>query len=70
MKKITVLTVCALMSLMTFAQSYNFNGTISREVLDNYLDRAITMQTLSSIEGVGLQPETERIKDINMLDDS
>lgn len=69
MKKITVLTVCALMSLMTLAQNYNFNGTMSREVLDNYLDRAITMQTLSAIEGVGLQPETERIKDINMLDD-
>lgn len=56
-------------SQFSFAQNYDFNGTISREVLDNYLDRAISMQTISETEGVGLQPEIERMKDINMLND-
>ncbi|MAT53251.1 MAG: hypothetical protein CMN32_02140 [Saprospirales bacterium] len=69
MKIFTALLVCTLMSTYSFAQNYNFNGTISREVLDNYLDRAITMQALSDIQGAGLQPESERIRDINMLDD-
>lgn len=69
MKIFTVLMVCTLMSTYSFAQDYNFNGTISREVLDNYLDRAITMQALSDIQGAGLQPESERIRDIDMLDD-
>jgi hypothetical protein len=49
------------------AQNYSFYGQISREVLENYLDRSITMQTLSDIQGVGNLSETERQRDISML---
>jgi len=69
MKKVTILTICmTLFSFMTYAQNYNFNGSISREVLDNYLDRAITMQGQSNIEGSLLLSETERQRNISMID--
>jgi len=69
MKKIFLAILSVLVSLPQSAQNFNFNGSMSREVLENYLGRAITMQTLSDIEGVGLQTEAERLRDLSMLDD-
>jgi hypothetical protein len=58
-----------LLALGCLGQNYQFNGTISREVLDNYLERSITMQGQSDIEGASLLSETERLRNITMLQD-
>lgn len=57
------------LSTFTLAQNYSFSGTISREVLDNYLERSITMQGQSEVEGVNMITETQRQENIAMLDD-
>ncbi len=69
MKDLVIFIICLLAFPLLKAQNYNFNGTISREVLDNYLERAITMQGQSEIEGVLMLSETERLRNIDMLDD-
>lgn len=56
-------------SLKCFGQNYNFNGTISREVLENYLEKSITMQGQSDIQGSNMLSETQRLENIVMLDD-
>jgi hypothetical protein len=52
-----------------FAQDYQFRGTISQQVLNNYLDRAITMQGQSDVEGNNMLSEPERLRNITMLQD-
>ncbi len=70
MKKKTLLfSLFLLLSLPLFSQNYSFNGTISREVLDNYLERSITMQLQSQVDNHLLLSETERLANIAMLDD-
>jgi hypothetical protein len=66
-----LITIIGVLSLLanSRAQNYNFNGKISREVLDNYLDRSITMQDQSDIEGSQMLTEVERLKNITMLND-
>ncbi len=72
MKKMLIFVVCIIFNLVSYAQNYNFNGSISREVLENYLDRSISMPSLSDIEGDGFPNEAEReaarVEDIEMLD--
>ncbi|MBO3271770.1 hypothetical protein J4D97_14010 [Hymenobacter defluvii] len=51
----------------SYAQTYRFQGTMSQNVLNNYLDRAITMQGQSEIEGVNKLSEAERRRNIAML---
>ncbi|MFN7115394.1 MAG: T9SS type A sorting domain-containing protein [Saprospiraceae bacterium] len=68
MKKLFLFTSLLYFVFFANAQNYTFSGTMSREVLENYLDRAITMQTLSDTEFY--EPtETERQQDIAMIDD-
>lgn len=66
MKKLTVLTICVFLSLMNYAQNYSFSGSISEEVLQNYLERSITMSGLSAVEGNFPTPQ-ERQEEIDML---
>jgi len=42
-KYINFLIFFSIITVSGMARNYNFNGTISREVLDNYLSRAITL---------------------------
>jgi hypothetical protein len=65
--KINFIALFLLSYTYLIAQSYSFNNSISKEVLLNYLDKAISMQTLSAVEGIGNLPEVERQKDIAML---
>lgn len=44
---ILFLVLCALN--FTFAQDYNFKGSISREVLENYLERSITLMDFANM---------------------
>jgi hypothetical protein len=45
---ISLLTLAAVGSPLLAGRNYRFNGSISREVLENYLSRSITMQDLCS----------------------
>jgi len=56
-----------LLSSPSYAQEYRFRGTMSQQVLNNYLDRAITMQGQSEVEGNGQLSEAERRRNIAML---
>jgi hypothetical protein len=64
-----VISVVLLQTLPLYSQNYSFNGSITREVLDNYLDRAITMQGQSEIEGVQMLTEAQRLDNVAMLKD-
>lgn len=70
MKRIVTLYLgMFLTSLNLLYGQYSFNGSMSEEVLYNYLDRAITMQGQSAVEGTLQLTETERVQNINMLID-
>lgn len=47
------------------AQNYYFNGKMSKEILDNYLDRTVDMSSLSDIEGPFVN-EQNRVADIQI----
>ncbi len=67
--KLLLVATLILLSIGVKAQNYEFNGTMSREVLENYLDKAITMQGQSDIEGMSNLSEPERVRNIQMIDD-
>lgn len=46
MRKTLLIITLLFSSIATWAQNYNFNGTMSRETLELYLSRAITMSIL------------------------
>ena len=52
----------------TFSQNYSSNGSMSQEVLENFLDRAITMQTLVELDHSPYAPTpTEFNEDIDLI---
>lgn len=61
-----ILFVCFL-SNPAYAQKYRFRGSMSQEVLSNYLDRAMTMQGQATVEGDNQLSTAERLRNIAML---
>jgi hypothetical protein len=47
MKKLILFTIVLVLSFNSYGQDYNFSGTMTREKLELYLSRAITMQGLT-----------------------
>ncbi len=69
MKLYFLLVFLVCLAFNTSAQNYRFYSTISRPVLENYLDRAISMAALSNCgASLGTTPQ-EHIADINMIQD-
>ena len=70
MKRLLAFWLFALsLAQSALAQNYQFQNSMSREVLDNYLDRAITMQGQSEVEGTLMLTETARQQNVVMLND-
>ena len=68
MKTLYLWLLLLLATFSAIAQDYQFNRTMSRKVLDNYLDRSITMQGQTDLGSPDF-PESERQKNITMLGD-
>jgi len=66
MKKTIALLFLIVCTVSTYCQNFNFNGSISRDVLENYLDKSITMSGLFDADYSG----TEREEGIDLIRDT
>lgn len=69
MKRFSLTTILIFAFLFSQSQNYDFNGTISEEILHNYLDRAITMQGQTDVEPPSVISDAERASNIQMIND-
>ncbi|HYV92270.1 MAG TPA: T9SS type A sorting domain-containing protein [Chitinophagales bacterium] len=67
MKNLIYLFVLLISTTSVAQPEYDFNGTMNERTLELYLDKAITMQGQSDVEGSSNLSEVERVKNINMI---